>query len=158
MLATHDKYTDVWDCVCKTYDEGGVLNCTYNILSCNFFPVYNGYDVSVLGIIFYRSLFFGAYDAFRPDNLKSTPIAKFCLSQCIVILAGMGSYPYDTARRRAMVTGASASDCWDQIVQDQGMSGLFAGAFWNVCRGLLSSSVLLAIDYAFPAFSGVNQE
>lgn len=64
--------------------------------------LYRGFNISVVGIIVYRGLYFGLYDSLKPalGPLKDNLLANFLLGWGITIGAGLASYPIDTVRRR----------------------------------------------------------
>lgn len=69
--------------------------------------LYRGFGVSVAGIIFYRGVYFGAYDTAK-QTLFTIPafnnlLVKFMTAQVITASAGVVSYPLDTVRRRMMM-------------------------------------------------------
>jgi solute carrier family 25 (adenine nucleotide translocator) protein 4/5/6/31 len=63
--------------------------------------------VSVLGIVFYRGVYFGMYDTGKvmlfEDEKKASFILKFLYAMNVTALAGIVSYPLDTVRRRLMM-------------------------------------------------------
>jgi len=68
--------------------------------------LYNGFGVSVAGIIPYRGVYFGLYDSLREKNPWKNDLgvlglaSKFAVAQGTAITAGYASYPFDTIRRR----------------------------------------------------------
>ena len=69
--------------------------------------LYNGFGVSVAGIIPYRGVYFGFFDTamdnnpFKKSNDTLTRAAStFACAQFAAISAGYASYPFDTVRRR----------------------------------------------------------
>ena len=69
--------------------------------------LYQGFGVSVIGIIMYRGVYFGSYDTAK-QTIFTLPgmgnvFAKFCVAQVITASAGIVSYPLDTVRRRMMM-------------------------------------------------------
>lgn len=64
--------------------------------------LYRGFNISVVGIVVYRGLYFGLYDSLKPmlGPLKDNLLANFLLGWGITIGAGLASYPIDTVRRR----------------------------------------------------------
>merc|ERR1712144_149528 len=71
-----------------------------------FLSLYNGFGVSVLGIILFRGVYFGLYDTasqgnpYKKDKGIMGILSKFAIAQCVAISAGYASYPFDTIRRR----------------------------------------------------------
>lgn len=69
--------------------------------------LYNGFGVSVAGIIPYRGVYFGFFDTLMDNNPygKSNDAtfraaSTFICAQTAAISAGYASYPFDTVRRR----------------------------------------------------------
>jgi solute carrier family 25 (adenine nucleotide translocator) protein 4/5/6/31 len=81
------------DCVGKIYKSDG------------FGGLYQGFGISVLGIIVYRACYFGGYDTAKKSiiNDDSHLLFKFFVAQCVTGLSGLVSYPLDTVRRRLMM-------------------------------------------------------
>merc|ERR1711939_669540 len=111
-----------------------------------FFGLYNGFGVSVLGIIPYRGVYFGLYDSLREKNPWKndlTPIgfaARFAVAQTTAIAAGYASYPFDTVRRRLQMQSGKPKeqwvykgtvDCFGKVLKDEGLTALFKGAGAN---------------------------
>merc|ERR1711918_309682 len=88
-------FSGLGDCLMKTASgPKGVLG------------LYNGFGVSVAGIIPYRGVYFGLFDSLmglNPYRKQSDLIgiaSKFAIAQVTAISAGYASYPFDTVRRR----------------------------------------------------------
>ncbi len=64
--------------------------------------LYRGFNISVVGIVVYRGLYFGLYDSLKPalGAYQNNIVANFFLGWAITIGAGLASYPIDTVRRR----------------------------------------------------------
>ncbi len=126
-----------------------------------FFSLYNGFTVSVIGIIPYRGVYFGLYDSFRTKNPYKNEhgfrgvISKFLIAQMVAITAGFASYPFDTVRRRLQMQSErppeqwkykSTVDCFTKILRDEGLKAFFKGAGANVLRTVGSALVLVLYD------------
>lgn len=90
------EFNGLIDCVAKTARRSGVLS------------LYQGFGVSVQGIIVYRGAYFGLYDtataAIFGDKVKeANVIFKWMVAQVVTSAAGILSYPFDTVRRRLMM-------------------------------------------------------
>jgi len=90
-------------------DFKGLGDCLMKTASGPKGPIalYNGFGVSVMGIIPYRGVYFGLYDSLNEKNpYKDSSnnviraFSKFCVAQFTAIMAGYASYPFDTIRRR----------------------------------------------------------
>jgi len=143
-------FNGLWDCLKKTATgPKGVLG------------LYNGFGISVAGIIPYRGVYFGLYDSAKEMNpyKKDTGImgwvSKFGIAQSVAISAGYASYPFDTIRRRLQMqsekpkeewTYKGTTDCFKQIVKNEGPAALFKGAGANALRTVGSAMVLVLYD------------
>jgi len=123
-----------------------------------FFSLYNGFGISVLGIIPYRGVQFGLNDTIKginPWDKDVTPwgiATKFVGAQFSVIMSGFATYPFDTVRRRLQMESErpldqrmyrGAADCFRKILADEGPKALFKGAGANVLRGTGAALVLV---------------
>ncbi|KAI3706377.1 hypothetical protein L6452_24071 [Arctium lappa] len=102
---------------------------------------YRGFNISCVGIIVYRGLYFGMYDSLKPvlltGSMQDSFFASFALGWLITNGAGLASYPIDTVRRRMMMTSGEAVkykislDAFTQILKNEGAKSLFKGAGAN---------------------------
>jgi solute carrier family 25 (adenine nucleotide translocator) protein 4/5/6/31 len=141
------SFNGLADCLIKTArGPSGVLG------------LYNGFGVSVAGIIPYRGVYFGMYDSlaginpFRQDKGIVGLASKFAIAQATAITAGYASYPFDTIRRRLQMQSekpksewlyAGTVDCFFKILKDEGTNALFKGAGANALRTVGSALVLV---------------
>lgn len=120
--------------------------------------LYNGFGVSVAGIIPYRGVYFGLYDSladinpYKKDKSFIGLLSKFCIAQFTAIVAGYASYPFDTIRRRLQMQAekpksewyySGTVDCFWKILKDEGTSALFKGSSANALRTVGSALVLV---------------
>ena len=117
--------------------------------------LYQGFGISVVGIIFYRASYFGLFDTGKAMLLgeKGNLLATFMLGQVVTVSAGIISYPLDTVRRRLMMTSGAKEklyngtlDCFAKIMQNEGASAFFKGCLSNVIRGTGGALVLTFYD------------
>ncbi|KAL6907390.1 hypothetical protein ACP4OV_002429 [Aristida adscensionis] len=118
--------------------------------------LYRGFNISCVGIIVYRGLYFGMYDSLKPvllvGSLQDNFLASFLLGWGITIGAGLASYPIDTVRRRMMMTSGEAVkyknslDAFKQIIAKEGTKSLFKGAGANILRAVAGAGVLAGYD------------
>ncbi|KAG0472425.1 hypothetical protein HPP92_016971 [Vanilla planifolia] len=118
--------------------------------------LYRGFNISCVGIIVYRGLYFGMYDSLKPvvlvGRLQDNFFASFLLGWGITIGAGLASYPIDTVRRRMMMTSGeavkykSSMDAFNQILKNEGAKSLFKGAGANILRAVAGAGVLAGYD------------
>merc|ERR1712205_76454 len=123
-----------------------------------FLSLYNGFGISVAGIIPYRGVQFGLNDTIKGLNPfdKETGLrgiaSKWAGAQFSVIMSGFVTYPFDTVRRRLQMESElpvekrmykGAVHCANKIVKDEGMKAMFKGAGANVLRGTGAALVLV---------------
>ncbi|KAJ9563287.1 hypothetical protein OSB04_008447 [Centaurea solstitialis] len=118
--------------------------------------LYRGFNISCVGIIVYRGLYFGLYDSLKPvvltGDLQDSFFASFALGWVITNGAGLASYPIDTVRRRMMMTSGEAvkykgsMDALSQILKNEGAKSLFKGAGANILRAIAGAGVLSGYD------------
>jgi len=118
--------------------------------------LYRGFNISCVGIIVYRGLYFGMYDSLKPvlltGDYKDSFLGSFLLGWAITIGAGLASYPIDTIRRRMMMTSGeavkykSSMHCAQEIIKKEGVSSLFKGAGANILRAVAGAGVLAGYD------------
>lgn len=68
-----------------------------------FQGLYRGFVISFSGIFIYRALYFGLYNSIKPRN-DTDYFFKFLAGYFATVVAGVGSYPLDTIRRRMMMS------------------------------------------------------
>jgi len=141
----------------------GLLDCLKKTATGNqgVLGLYNGFGISVAGIIPYRGVYFGLYDTAREMNpyKKDTGImgvtSKFAIAQSVAITAGYASYPFDTIRRRLQMqserpkeewTYKGTTDCFSKILKEEGGAAFFKGAGANALRTVGSAMVLVLYD------------
>ncbi|KAL5981965.1 ADP/ATP carrier protein [Asimina triloba] len=118
--------------------------------------LYRGFNISCVGIIVYRGLYFGLYDSLKPvvltGKMQDSFFASFALGWVITNGAGLASYPIDTVRRRMMMTSGeavkykSSMDAFSQILKNEGAKSLFKGAGANILRAVAGAGVLAGYD------------
>jgi len=141
------EFTGLVDCLKKSVQKGGIGG------------VYNGFGISVVGIIAYRASYFGAFDTGKvilfKDFKKANILYQWGFAQVVTVGAGIISYPLDTVRRRLMMnagkTGADSmydgtADCFKKILKDEGPRAFFKGCLSNVIRGTGGALVLVFYD------------
>merc|ERR1712007_384659 len=141
------QFNGLIDCLTKTAKgPKGVLS------------LYNGFAVSVTGIIPFRGAYFGVNDTLNAINPYQTErsargiFSKFVCAQTAAISAAYVSYPFDTVRRRLQMqsekpqeewTYKGTGDCFRKILADEGFTALFKGAGANALRTVGSALVLV---------------
>ena len=121
--------------------------------------LYEGYVVSVAGIIPFRAIYFIVNDTLRAilpwirdEGLKGL-VSKFTCAQCAALCAAYASYPFDTVRRRLQVDAQRPLgerrykgnlDCLKKVYRVEGVRALFRGAGYNAVRTVTSALALVA--------------
>jgi solute carrier family 25 (adenine nucleotide translocator) protein 4/5/6/31 len=126
--------------------------------------LYRGFNISCVGIIVYRGLYFGVYDSLKPvvlvGSMRDNFLANFLLGWGVTIGAGLASYPIDTIRRRMMMTSGeavkykSSMHAFSEIVKKEGTMSLFKGAGANILRAIAGAGVLAGYDQMQIIFLG----
>merc|ERR1711962_1368124 len=96
------EFNGLGDCLVKISKSDGVRG------------LYQGFNVSVQGIIIYRAAYFGIYDTAKgmlPDPKNTHILISWMIAQSVTAVAGLTSYPFDTVRRRMMMqSGRKGAD------------------------------------------------
>jgi len=142
--AADRQFTGLVDCLTKIRKSDGIKG------------FYQGFGVSVIGIIAYRACYFGGYDTLKRvlfQEGKTSILFKFAVAQVVTAASGLFSYPLDTIRRRLMMQSGRKDvmytgtlDCIRKIRQQEGGKAFFKGALSNVLRGMGASLVLVLYD------------
>jgi solute carrier family 25 (adenine nucleotide translocator) protein 4/5/6/31 len=137
------EFDGLVDCLKKIAQKDGVQG------------LYNGFGISVVGIIAYRASYFGLFDSLKVVIPQNNLLATFMLGQIVTVSAGIISYPLDTVRRRLMMTSGQTGDkklyngtmdCFAKIYQKEGGKAFFKGCLSNVIRGTGGALVLTFYD------------
>merc|ERR1712048_677172 len=139
----------------------GLLDCLTKTAAKGPRALYNGFGVSVIGIVPYRGVYFGLFDSLREKNPFRNAggvvgfLSKFGVAQFTAIAAGYASYPFDTVRRRLQMQSnkpreewlySSTGDCFSKILKNEGIPAFFKGAGANALRTVGSALVLVLYD------------
>ncbi|GER55777.1 ATP carrier protein [Striga asiatica] len=121
--------------------------------------LYRGFGVSILGITLYRGMYFGIYDTVKPivlvGPLQDSFIASFFLGWSVTTISGVCAYPFDTLRRRMMLTSGqpvkynSAMHAFLEIIRVEGFRVLFRGVTANMLLGVAGAGVLAGYDQLY---------
>ncbi|XP_036280274.1 ADP/ATP translocase 4 [Pipistrellus kuhlii] len=138
------QFHGLGDCLIKIAKSDGIVG------------LYQGFSISVQGIIVYRAAYFGIYDTAKgllPKSKESSFIITFLIAQVVTTFAGIISYPLDTIRRRMMMQSGETErqykgsiDCGVKIFQQEGVIAFFRGCFSNIVRGTGGALVLVLYD------------
>lgn len=138
----------------------GLLDCLSKTAAGPSGPMglYNGFGVSVVGIIPFRGTYFGVNDTlvgmnpFQKDKGLVGLASKFACAQTAALSAAYASYPFDTVRRRLQMQSEKPKedwvykgtmDCFGKIMANEGFGALFKGAGANALRTVGSALVLV---------------
>ena len=133
--AAQKSFNGLGDCLMKTAKgPSGVMG------------LYNGFGVSVMGIIPYRGAYFGMYDSlaeinpYKKDKSQLIRLGSvFGCAQTAAISAGYASYPFDTIRRRLQMQSEKPQSEWVY----KGTSDCFA----KIMKELQDRSVMLDLTH-----------
>ena len=82
-------------------------------------------------------------------------VSTFCAAQIAVLCSVFFTYPFDTVRRRLQMEADLPLDqrlydgalhCVQKIIEDEGVGGLFAGAYANAIRTVAAAVALVLYD------------
>ncbi|KAM4818721.1 ADP/ATP translocase 4-like [Thomomys bottae] len=138
------QFKGLGDCIIEVVKSDGIIG------------LYQGFGVSVQGIIVYRASYFGAYDTVKgllPKPKETLFLVPFIIAQIVITCSGILSYPFDTVRRRMIMQSGESEqqykgilDCFMKIYQHEGIGAFFRGAFSNILRGTGGALVLVLYD------------
>lgn len=138
------QYRGLLDVYKKTLASDGIVG------------LYRGFSASIIGITVYRGLYFGIYDTMKPvilvGSLKGNFLVSFMLGWSVTTFSGVIAYPFDTLRRRMMMTSGETAKysnsfhAFQQIVRNEGISALFRGVTANILLGVAGAGVLALYD------------
>jgi len=145
--------------------------------------LYQGYGIALSGVVIYRALHLGGYDAAKTEilhrrrysaereegggnetvNIDLTMSERFAAAQIVSIVSGTICYPIDSVRRRLMMQAGqpmderlyrNSIDCFRKVFANEGMSGFFLGIGPNIIRSFGGALLLVGYD-VFKGMIGV---
>ncbi|KAI6694245.1 hypothetical protein NL676_021955 [Syzygium grande] len=138
------QFTGLLDVYSKTLSTDGIAG------------LYRGFGASIVGITLYRGMYFGIYDTMKPIILvgafEGNFFASFLLGWSITTVSGVCAYPFDTLRRRMMLTSGqpvkyrNTVHAFQEIVQREGVRALYRGVTANMLLGMAGAGVLAGYD------------
>lgn len=138
------QFRGILDVYSKTLSSDGIAG------------LYRGFGVSIIGITLYRGMYFGIYDTMKPivlvGSLEGNFLASFLLGWSVTTVSGVCAYPFDTLRRRMMLTSGQPSKyrnaihAFREIVYLEGFTALFRGVSANMLLGVAGAGVLAGYD------------
>ena len=136
--------------------------------------IYQGYGIALTGVVIYRALHLGGYDACKTellyrrgsrnysknDNVCHTKPTitiseRFAIAHSVSIIAGTICYPIDSVRRRLMMQAGRAAnvrpyansvDCFVKILTTEGIRGFYLGLGPNIVRSIAGALLLVSFD------------
>lgn len=134
--------------------------------------MYQGYGIAVAGVILYKGLHLGGYDAMKNeilhyqnkhnhdssqhDKVKLTMTQRFMAAQAVSIVAGTICYPIDSVRRRLMMQAGlptfydrpykNSFDCFKKVAMEEGLKGFYLGIGPNLLRSFGGALLLVGYD------------
>jgi len=143
-------FNGLGDCIVKTAKGPG-----------GFMSLYNGFGVSVVGIVGYRGIQLGTFDTIAGINPYAKEkgalgfISTFVAAQTAITFGAGATYPFDTIRRRLQMQSEKppeeqlykgTMDCFGKIMKDEGTAALYKGFVANIFRSVGGALVLVIYD------------
>uniref|UniRef100_A0A5B6Z0J8 ADP/ATP translocase n=1 Tax=Davidia involucrata TaxID=16924 RepID=A0A5B6Z0J8_DAVIN len=138
----------------------GLLDVYHKTLSSDgIVGLYRGFGVSIIGITLYRGMYFGIYDTMKPivlvGSFQDNFLASFLLGWSVTTVSGVCAYPFDTLRRRMMLTSGhplkyrNAIHAFHEIIRLEGFNALYRGVTVNMLVGVAGAGVLAGYDQLY---------
>ena len=126
--------------------------------------IYQGYGIALAGVVLYRALHLGGYDACKTEiahwrrgseNTELTLAERFYAAQFVSIVAGTICYPIDSVRRRLMMQAGlpmdqrryrNSIDCFLKVWKVERIRGFYLGIGPNLIRSFGGSVLLVGYD------------
>lgn len=133
--------------------------------------IYQGYGIALTGVVIYRALHLGGYDACKTELLyrrgstsasenfdKKTKMGvgeQFAIAQIVTITAGTVCYPIDSVRRRLMMQAGqpvdarqytNSANAFRKIYKTEGVKGFYLGLGPNIVRSIAGALLLVSYD------------
>jgi solute carrier family 25 (adenine nucleotide translocator) protein 4/5/6/31 len=143
-------FNGLFDCIKKTASGPGGVG-----------SLWNGFGVSVIGIVGYRGLQLGTFDTIAGINPYKTDkgllgaASTFAAAQTAITFGAGATYPFDTIRRRLQMQSEKpveehiykgTIDCFKKIAADEGMTALYKGFVANIFRSVGGALVLVLYE------------
>ena len=135
---------------------------------------YQGYGIALAGVVLYRALHLGGYDAMKTEILHRrgahvttdnfsidrsqsdlTMTERYVAAQFVSITAGTACYPIDSVRRRLMMEAGiprekrfynNSIDCFRKVFRVEGLRGFYLGIGPNLIRSFGAAILLVSYD------------
>lgn len=142
-------FNGITDCIMKTVRNQGITG------------LYRGWSITVAGAFVYRAGQLGTFaqimamNPYKEDKGMTGMVAAFVAAQVARNAVMPFNYPFDTVRRRVMLESEKppaeriykgAIDCGKQVLQKEGLKGMYKGMIPELARGVGGSMVIVAYD------------
>ncbi len=136
---------------------------------------YQGYGIALTGVVVYRAMHLGGYEACKTellhrrrkqsidisndanaDDLTTMTLSeRFMIAQIVSIVAGSTCYPIDSVRRRLMMQAGqplstrlytNSIHAFRRIYVEEGMRGFYLGIGPNLMRSFGGALLLVSYD------------
>mmetsp|Transcript_26538 Transcript_26538/g.32113 ORF Transcript_26538/g.32113 Transcript_26538/m.32113 type:complete len:398 (-) Transcript_26538:156-1349(-) len=127
--------------------------------------LYQGYGIALSGVVVYRALHLGGYDAVKTEVMHGKEMKgerkelemweRFLIAQVVSLVAGTMCYPIDSVKRRLMMQAGqtmemrqykNSIDCFKKVWASEGMKGFYLGIGPNILRSFGGALLLVAYD------------
>ena len=129
---------------------GGIWRVISNTLRIEGFRgVYRGASISFAGVVTFRATYFGIFDSLKDHSSMKTPFRKWILSYWAMMIAFTFSYPFETKRRRIMMTNCQNYkyegfwDCLQFVYRKEGFLAFFRGGNIMFFHSIAGATILL---------------
>ncbi|KAK2983913.1 hypothetical protein RJ640_000932, partial [Escallonia rubra] len=146
------QFNGLFDVYRKTLSSDGIVG------------LYRGFGASIVGITLYRGMYFGIYDSLKPvvlvGVLQDNFFASFLLGWSVTTVSGVCAYPFDTLRRRMMLTSGqqlkyrNTMHAFIEIIRHEGFAALYRGVTANMLVGVAGAGVLAGYDQLYRLADG----
>jgi len=143
------QFKGIWDCIATTVRNQGLTG------------LYTGWTVTVFGAFVYRAGQLGLFkqiqdlNPYQADKGTLGAISSFAAVTTARTAIMPFNYPFDTVRRRMMLESEKpvatrqykgSMDCFFQVLQKEGLKGMYKGMVPELFRGVGGSLVIVAYD------------
>eukprot|EP01084_Bolivina_argentea_P028695 53290_1 len=121
-----------------------------------FIGLYRGFFITCANIVLYRGMYFGLYDSMKiiyPNIMNHSYLNRFIVGFIISTTSSIMVYPFDTIRRRMMMTSIGYCKyngyihCVKYIISNEGVRSFYKGCGINMLRGFAGAGTLVGFDW-----------
>jgi solute carrier family 25 (adenine nucleotide translocator) protein 4/5/6/31 len=143
------QFKGIADCILTTVRNQGITG------------LYTGWTVTCMGAFVYRAGQLGCFkqiqdmNPWQKDKGTLGAVSSFCAVTVARTVVMPFNYPFDTVRRRMMLQSEKpladrvykgSIDCFNQVLQKEGLKGMYKGMVPELFRGVGGSLVIVAYD------------